>query len=143
MNNTLTDVVNGVILNSSNQAQIAPSWAANAAYKELDPASIAPPLVRLAALQSLTQIARSLCRGKFEPDTDVPDQHELWPQLQTRYPIAHSKADEPVYVKLELLTEADVAWNVQRLEREGATKIKHARALRRWGVERNGAQKAA
>lgn len=139
METSLTDVVSGVIDSSADQEQIMPTWVANAAYKELDPEEVSPVRVKLAALQALKQLARQLLRGKFEPQNDRDAaQHELWPDLQQRYPAAHQTSDdEPTYIKLELLTVTDIEWNVSRLRSEAGTKIKHANALEQWGLERS------
>jgi hypothetical protein len=138
MESTLIDVINGVIFNSSNQDQIMPAWVANAALKELDPDSLSPYRVRLAAIQALKQIARQQLRGKFEPDDDAQAmQHQLFPGLQHRYPAARQTSDgEPIYIKTELMTSADTAANIQRLRSEAGTKLKHADALEQWAFER-------
>ena len=138
MDNSLSDVISAIIERSTNQDEIMPSWVANAAYLELDPDELSPLRVKVAALLTFKQIARQLLRGKFEPQDDKDAlQHELWPDLQQRYPSAHQTSDaEPTYVKLELLTDADIQWNVKRLRLEAATKIKHANALEQWGLER-------
>lgn len=140
-----TDAINGVILNSSNQIRLMPSWIANEAFQILDPQGESPYPIRVAATEHLKQIARQQLRGKFEPDTDDDIvQHEMFPGLQDRYPAAKSDKDgEPVYVSLPLLTDEDIAWNVQRLRREGKTKLQHATRLERFGQDRAGKKQAA
>ena len=137
MSNKLTDVVNSVIDSNSNQDELMPAWVANAAYRNIDPDQIAPIDVKIAALQYLKQLARQVLRGKFEPLEGNADQHELWPDLQTRYPVLRQNSDaEPTYVKLELLNGNDALWNINRLRKEADTKIKHANALEQWAAER-------
>ncbi len=138
MENSLIDVINGIIFNSSNQDQIMPAWVANSAFQQIDPEQLSPVRVKLAALQALKQIARQQLRGKFEPtNNDDALQHQLFPDLQVRYPLARQTSDgEPIYIKLELLTDADRMWNVNRLRAEAGTKLKHADALEQWGLER-------
>lgn len=136
---SLIDVVNSAILNSSNQIRVSPSWVANSAYKSLDPTELAPYRARLAATEHLKQLARQQLRGKFDPKEDETglEQHDLFPDLQRRYPIKHESQDgDPIYVNLEDLTDPDIQWNVQRLRREATTKQKHAAALEQWAAER-------
>jgi hypothetical protein len=82
------------------------------------------PLVYLAAHLQLRQIARQTCRKQFDDDDDAldPAQQEMFPGLQSRYPAAHS-GDEPSYVVRDAMGAKDVAFNVKRLRREGATKL--------------------
>lgn len=137
MESSFIDVIDGVILNSSNQDQMMPSWVANAGYKQLDPENIAPIRVKLAALEHLKQVSRQRLRGKFEP-SDVKDalQHDLFPTIQARYPTRRQSNDgEPIYVKPEMLSNADWLWNINRLRTEASTKLQHADALRQWGIE--------
>lgn len=147
MSDSLSDIVNSIILNSSNQDRIMPSWVANQAYTVIHPSSIVPsPLQeRLASTEYLKEIARRQLRGKFEPTDDADAaQHDLFPDLQIRYPIMRGTQDgEPLYVKLEHLTDSDIAWNVQRLRSEAGTKMKHARALQQFAVDRKFAGKQA
>src|SRR5437764_3869807 len=137
MSNKLTEIMNAVIDGESDQDRVVPTWAANATYQRIDPMGVSPTEVKIAALQYLKQLARQICRGKFDPADGHADQHELWPDLQTRYPTVRSNSDdEPVYVKIELLSGADVLWNIKRLRCEADTKIKHANALEQWAAER-------
>lgn len=129
--------MNDVIERAGNQDEVVPSWVANATYRCLDPDDVAPVDVKIAALQYLKQMARQMCRGKFDPNEGNADQHELWPDLQTRYPVSRETSDgEPTYVKLERLTGADALWNINRLRKEADTKIRHANALEQWAAER-------
>lgn len=119
------------------QSHISPSWIATEALAQLDPTSQAPVLVGIAAHFELRQLARACLRLKFEPEDGVLNaQHDLWPQLQTRYPIVRGQVqDEPQYAMLESLSKADVAYNVARLRKEGQAKIDHADALEDWWQE--------
>ncbi len=69
---------------------------------------------------------------KFESDGIETEQDDLFPALQSRYPVAHSSDTEPEYVLLDHLTEADAMFNVNRLRREGEAKLHHADALESW-----------
>jgi hypothetical protein len=104
--------------------------------RTIDPAGKAPSLVHLGCHLQLRQIARELLRGKYEPDDNSRDdaQHELWPDLQERYPTARTAgSEEPEYVLLEHLTDEDIAYNVGRLRAEAEAKQHHADALEAWG----------
>ncbi len=114
------------------EIRISPSWLATQAMIDLDGENRSPLLVRRAAHLQLRQIARSICRKKFESDGIETEQDDLFPALQSRYPAAHSSETEPEYVLLEHLTEQDAMFNVKRLRREGETKLHHADALESW-----------
>jgi hypothetical protein len=122
----------------SDAIRVSPAWLATEAMQELDPGRSAPPLVYMAANLQLRQMARAICRQRFEDDGDGAEQHDLWPDLQRRYPAVHSTDAEPEYVLLEHLTEADVVFNVNRLRAEAAAKMRHADALEAWWQDRSG-----
>jgi hypothetical protein len=136
----LIDVVARVIELRRTQDRISPAWIATEAMLLLDPEKQTQrvrPLVYLASHLQLRQIARELCRKSFEGDEDSKKQHELFPDLQWRYPSARSKEqEEPEYVRLELLAQTDVTYNVARLRKEGRAKLRHADSLEAWGLQR-------
>lgn len=41
--------------------------------------------------------------------------------------------NDPVFVKLENMTDADIRWNVERLRNEAKAALKHADALEQYG----------
>lgn len=41
--------------------------------------------------------------------------------------------NDPVFVKLENMTDADIRWNVERLRNEAKAAFKHADALEQYG----------
>jgi hypothetical protein len=117
--------------------EVSPSWLATEALLTLDPHKRTPTMVYLAAHLELRQIGREFCRIHFEPDDDSEaEQHPLFPGIQKRYPRKHELGKEPVYVRAEHMNEADVAFNVTRLKREGEAKIAHATRLEAWWQER-------
>lgn len=136
---SLNDVVNGVIINSTNQDQIVPSWIANEAYLELDPEAVSPDRVRYGCTQHLKQIARQLLAKKLAPETveDVDlQQQSLW-DLQRHYPQAHSAhSPDPVYIKRELMTWDDIVFNHNRMDNAGDTLKAHAKRLLQYGIDR-------
>ena len=130
----LTDIIARIIETRRDQTKISPSWIATQALIELDPDKKSIPLVYLAAHLEMRQIARGVLRQWFEdsdPETDEgePLQHELFPGLQRRYPTVRQKGDEPEYVRLEEMTDADIDYNVTRMRRESMAKLHHADAL--------------
>lgn len=116
-----------------------PSWVAMATLKELDPKNLTPVRVGQAALEQFKGMAARRLRGKFEPLNDKDAlQHDLFPDLQRRYPIKrNSKQDEPIYADLEDLSDEDIEWNVHRLASESKTKMAHSKALAQYGRDRN------
>jgi len=132
----LMEVLAAIYERRSGEINVSPSWLATEAMAELDPERNAPDLVYRAAHLQLRQVARSICRRKFEEDGADQEQHDLFPQLQRRYPAAHSTDIEPVYVLLEHVTEADVMFNLRRLRSEADTKLRHADAFEAWWQEK-------
>lgn len=133
----LAEIVARIIDIRRTQVRVIPSWIATEALKEIDPTNRSHPLVRTGCHLQLRQIARAQCRQLFEGDDSEDDSEPEFTgfkELQWRYPAAHSKGKpEPEYVLLEHLNNADVDYNVQRLRREGRSKLAHADALEAWG----------
>jgi hypothetical protein len=143
---SLHTVVAKIIESKRDEARINPDSIATAALLELDPKKVSVPAVLAGCHLALRQIARGQLRKRFldEPDDDEdavepeqsqhddaaaePEQPDLFPQLQRRYP--SSKAGE--YILREQMSAADLSFNVGRLRKEGATKSKHADALEAW-----------
>jgi hypothetical protein len=124
-----TDTVGRIIDERREQKIVSPSWVATEALAVIEPnLETARPAYELSHA-TLRQIARSLLRGKFEPNDSSEEKHDLFPDLQKRYPIKKASGEEPVYVVLEEMSDADIAFNVKRLRQEGAQKIRHADAL--------------
>jgi hypothetical protein len=132
----LRDVLLAIYERRSDEIRISPAWLATEAMAKLDGDKRSPSLVYQAAHLQLRQLARSVCRNKFEGDSHETDQHEMWPDLQTRYPAAHSPDAEPEYVLLEHLTEEDVQYNYHRMYAEAETKMRRADALLAWWKSR-------
>ena len=83
-------------------------------------------------------ILREWLEGEQE-DIEPTAQHELFPLLQRRYPSQRARGDEPEYVRLDDLNDADLKFNVERLRREAQAKLAHATALEAYGLERRAA----
>lgn len=113
---------------------ISPAWLATETMVRLDPGRTSDPTIYLAAHLQFRQVARDVLRGRFQPqaEPDEEAQHPLFPMLQRRYPLPHKRGEEPVYKRLEDLSSDEAAFNVARLSREAAGKLKHADALEAW-----------
>lgn len=121
--------------------RVSPNWLATEAMQSLDPLRTSHPLEYAMAHLQFRQLARGICAGTFEPDepreAGGDDQHEMFPVLQRMYPKARSSSkEEPEYVRLELLTDEDIRFNVERLRSEAVAKLKHADALEAWAASR-------
>jgi len=135
----LAEIVARIIEARYAQSKISPAWIATEGMQVIDPDRAGPQLEYFGCHLHLRQVARQILRKHYEPD-DPNDarQHELWPELQSRYPIAGAaKSEDPVYVRLEDMTKADVAYNVARLRSEGQAKLQHADRLETYGKTRH------
>ena len=155
---SLHTVVAKIIESKRDEARINPDLIATAALLELDPKKISVPAVLAGCHLALRQIARGQLRKRFleEPDDDEdasepehsehdgevaePEQADLFPQLQSRYPSSRQSGE---YVLREQMSAADLSFNVGRLRKEGATKSKHADALEAWWEIRKGSETVA
>lgn len=140
-----THIIAKIVDDRSDETSISPSWVATEAMTKLGVKSLLkgkggqPIVYQLAHLQC-RQIARQLLRKFYEPDEDAAKaQHELFPNLQGRYPAAPKPGrEEPEYIRLESLTVADWRFNVDRLRADAQSRIKHSDALEVWGNEHFG-----
>jgi hypothetical protein len=137
----LTRIVAHIIDLRRGQPRINPMLIATAAMREIDPLNRSPDLARLGCHLQLRQIARGLCRKLFEPDRPAVREPELFDGLQWRYPTMRSKGDtEPEYILRDLMSDDDIAYNVERLRSEAQAKLHHADALEAWGSARRAAK---
>lgn len=120
------------------EVRVSPSWLATEAMMRLDPSRASHPIEYALAHLQLRQLARALCAKRWEKDDQgETEQHELWPQLQARYPVVRTSADqEPEYVLLEHMSGEDISFNVARLRSEAEAKLMHADAFEAWGKSR-------
>jgi hypothetical protein len=133
----LAMVIARVIALNGNAVSIKPALVATEAMRELDPRRIAPMLVYSGCHLQLRQIARGQLRNKYDPEKEKPEEHDLFPDLQRRYPTARTdQTDDPEYVLLEHLSINDIEYNVARLRSEGHAKLAHADALEAYAAER-------
>lgn len=142
----LRTIVSSIIDGRRDREEISPLWVATEATKQIGAWDLkeSVPLVYEACHLHLRQVARSLCRALFEV-SDGQDaesqgnsaQHQLFPDLQWRYPRAPAGSRiETSYVLLEQMTDADIRYNVQRLKREARARLGHADALHAWAAQR-------
>jgi tRNA A37 threonylcarbamoyladenosine dehydratase len=135
----LAALIAHVIDQRRDEFKISPAWVATGVMNKLDPNRITQEDIYLACHLQLRQIARQELRKRFDDDDrydeddDLERQHEMFPELQWRYPSVRSKDDaEPQYILLEQMSEADVFYNVARLRSEAKSKWDHASALEAW-----------
>jgi hypothetical protein len=134
----LAEIVARIIDIRRTHVKINPTWIATEALKEIDPANRSVALVRIGCHLQLRQIAREQCRTLFE-DSEGDDEPRFAAieGLQWRYPAQRSKEEhEPQYILRDHMSDADVAYNVERLRREGRAKLAHADTLEAWGRAR-------
>jgi hypothetical protein len=135
----LIDIVAQIIETRRDEPRISPSWVATEAMRTMKASWMnrpkkGYPLIYIAAHLQLRQFARAALRDQFEPqDDDDRISHPLFPGLQWRYPVRHSSpADEPQYELLELLSNEDAIYNIDRLRSEASKKLAHADRLEAW-----------
>jgi hypothetical protein len=130
-----------IINRHRDEIDISPAWVATASLNgelEAIPVRNDWPLVYKAAHLQFRQIARAILAKRFEPDGGVePEaQDDLFPELQSRYPVHRQPGEEPVYRQREKLTRPDRVYNINRLSSEIGSKQKHLDAFRVWHNQR-------
>jgi len=96
------------------------------------------PHIEYTSLEHLKQMCRKVLASKHEFDGEENEVHqgELFSgALQERYPIPHEPGGEPLYKRLELLTPAEIKWNVESLRKSARARLDHADALEAWARE--------
>ncbi len=111
---------------------ISPADLAAEVFKEIDPESVSPMLVHIAAILELRQLSRAICRQHQTESEFAAEQESLFEfKLQSRYPVSRviDGISESVYVLRSHLTIEERTQNIQRLRREADAKQGHADAL--------------
>lgn len=129
--------------------RLSPTAIAEEVLGKLDAEETSHPTVWVGCNLHVRQIARGQLAKRFDPiaedgDGDEgdyqPELPELFEGLQWRYPEAPKdgakRNPDQGYVLRDLMSAADVKWNVNRLRSEAAAKFEHARALEAWDEER-------
>jgi hypothetical protein len=136
----LYEAVEAVIDKYEDDVDISPAWVAIEGCRRLNGFEISRTTdFYVGTNLYLRQIARQMCRKKWEENEDDDDQHPLFPDLQKRYPIARTEGEEPLYRRLEQLTDEDIAYNLRRMDAEIASKQKHREALYAYSLGRKNA----
>lgn len=130
----LYTAIAAIIERRRDEQKINAAWVANEAMQTVDPDVISIPCVYAASLEHAKQYARGLLRKTFDPVEGESPQHELFTELQWRYPTRRPRGEEPVYVLREAMVEDDVEYNVERFLASSEALERHARALRAWWV---------
>jgi hypothetical protein len=131
-------VTRQIIERQREAATVSPTWIATHVMCEI---RFKPQLHHLGYAGchlQIRQMARQELRRKHDPNAVIIDQltsgqDDFFPEtLQDRYPRRTAHGEEPVYVLRDLMTDADVEWNMNRMRRGGEALLKHADALRAW-----------
>jgi len=138
----LESIVNSVIdpLEAAGVDIISPDHVAQATDKKLDPDSVSPALKTYASMMQIKTIARRVLAKRHDPVVAAEDyaagaSDDLFGGiLQLRYPAKRAGADG--YVRRELLTETEIAFNSGRMRKAGDSLLQHADALDAWGRSR-------
>lgn len=90
--------------------------------------------IAYAAHEHFKHMARKELAARFEDrGEDNPaysGQGELFSgHLQERYPVPRKKDEDPVYKRLQDLTQEELRWNVRSLRRSADARLAHADAL--------------
>jgi|SRR5215471_3752044 len=118
---------------------VSPAWVATQAMTLIEFPRELHPLGYVGCHLELRQIARGKLRRRFDPEAIADDDADpdLFPEtLQERYPLPRKPGEEPRYRLLDNLTDADVRFNVNRMEKAGAALLRHARRLATWHANR-------
>jgi hypothetical protein len=108
------------------------------AMREYDGASLEPH-IEYASREHFKHIARGLVARTLDADAEesAAYQGELFSgQLQTHYPKARQRGEEPVYIPREAMTDDDVRFNCDKLRKSGQARFDHADALEAWNERR-------
>lgn len=98
-----------------------------------------PPQIAYTSLEHFKQLARKVLSGRYDAESDNSEAHqgELFSgHLQSRYPIPHKRGEEPTYKALEAMTDTEIQWNENTLEKSADARMIHARALRAYRFSR-------
>lgn len=122
-----------IVASKTDDITVSPSWVATAVMRQWDPRRESHPCEYYCSHEHIKQIARELLRAKFDPRSEDNPQHELFENLQERYPVARDNPkDEPVYILRDAMTKKDVDYNVRRFRMAAEALIHHADALQSW-----------
>jgi hypothetical protein len=129
-------IVQRVIDCWESDAAIEAAEVADLAYlePEVDPEEIAPVLVKHLAKMQLRSIAGKICATKFGLNDEITEQHDLFPDLQKKYPQAHKPGANPRYIPLEKMETEDFSWNIGHLRSSARTRLHHADVLEQFAI---------
>ena len=137
-NPRLSAFVSTVYERNKDRDSYSPTWMATEAMQAID----FPRWLHDDGYDGCHCYFREIARGFLRRNCEPPADDDLFNGLQARYPIETPRGEEPVYVLRELLTDTQVAQNVDRLRRSGRARLKHADALEAWGRTRTATQAA-
>jgi hypothetical protein len=111
---------------------LSPSWLAMEAMQRIGFERQIHDLGWIGCNLQFRQIARVYCRKHFDP-AERAQQPDFFPDtLQERYPLPPAGDAEPEYVRLELMDQAPLRYNVGRLRKVADASARHADTLEAW-----------
>lgn len=136
--------VQKVIGDYNQVGEVSPSWIATQVMQEIAFPQSLHALGYVGCHLEIRQIARQKLRRAHDPfatvKASVSGEDDMFPEtLQERYPRQPRASEEPVYALRDMLTRADVNYNVERMRRGSRALMKHADALEAWDAARVGA----
>ena len=116
---------------------LSPSTVALAVHQGLTDENIEVH-VYYASLEHLKHMTRKVLAAKFGVlgSENSSIQNELFTELQSHYPTARKKGEDPVYKRKEILSYFEVQWNVAQLRKTGQAFLAHADGLDAWNENR-------
>lgn len=111
---------------------LSPTFVAAEAYREYAHESD-DMHVKYGAIEHFKQMARRELASRFSADGDDNPTHQqdmFSGTLQDRYPIPTPRGSDPIYKLRELMSAAELEWNVRQLEKSADARVQHAAALR-------------
>ena len=119
--NTIAEIIE----RRRDESRINPSWVANEAMKKWDPGREAHPCIYHGSFEHAKDVAREQLRDKFNPvESDAP-QHELFTELQWRYPVARDDVTPRNALAIKLLEEGK-AKTLKEARKQATLEIKPA-----------------
>lgn len=132
------------IIDAQGASSISPTTIAVALQQRYSTGKL-DAAIAYSSLEHFKQMARAGLRRRYgaADRTVEEDQGELFAgKLQDRYPVPTRAGQDPLYKRLEDLTEIELAWNEARFSRTVEALLAHRRALIAFREDRFG-RKAA
>lgn len=135
-------VIRDIYNSHRDQPSVNPIWLANEAMQAIRFEREMHDLGWIGCNLQFRQIARSFCRGNFDPVERAEScaGADLFPDtLQERYPLRPKAGEEAEYVLLGSLPDTDATYNIDRMRRASLALQRHSDALEAFVRARRGA----